>query len=108
MKRAFPRSAACDLMCRQAGLRRAGFRPGRAERAEKAEGKIKQTSTTSGRFEGKPLSAHCSGAPFPAPWFLPRRAGDPRKALHLLDFDRHYSPETGVFRVFGAESANER
>ncbi|RCI80098.1 hypothetical protein DNK03_00420 [Brucella anthropi] len=74
-----------------------GRKGGRAEGAEKAEGKIKQTGTTSGRFEGKPLSAHCLGAPFPAPWFLPRRAGDSREALRLLDFDRHYSPETGGF-----------
>lgn len=97
MRTAFPRSAASIPMCRQAGLRLAGFRAGRAEGAEKAEGKIKQTGTTSGRFEGKPLSAHCLGAPFPAPWFLPRRAGDSREALRLLDFDRHYSPETGGF-----------
>ena len=95
---AFLRSARSVPVSGQAGLRLAEFRSGRAERAEKAEGKIKQTGTLSGRFEGKPLSAHCWGAPFPALWFLARRAGDFREALHLLAFDRHYSPESGVFR----------
>lgn len=97
MSMSFPRSLGQFPVCSQAGSRLAAFPAERAERKGKAEGKIKQTGTTSGRFEGKPLSAHCLGAPFPAPWFLPRRAGDSREALRLLDFDRHYSPETGGF-----------
>lgn len=104
MRMVFPRSAALIPVCSQAGLRRAAFPAGRAVGAGKAEGKIKQTGTTSGRFEGKPLSAHCSGAPFPAPWFLLRRAGDSRKALSFLGFDQHYSPKSGVFSHFSARA----
>lgn len=104
MRTAFLHSAVLMSVCKQVGLRLAGFRTGRAERAEKAEGKIKETGTTSGRFEGKPLSAHCWGAPFPALWFLARRAGDARKALSLLGFDRHYRRKSPDFRQFRPEA----
>lgn len=104
MKRAFPRSAACDPMCRQAGLRLVGFREGKAERAEKAEGKIKETGTTLARFLGKPLSAHCWGAPFPALWILPRRAGSSGEALSLLGFERHYRRKSPDFQQFRPEA----
>ena len=67
-----------------------------AEKAGKAEGKIKETGTLSGRFLGKPLSAHCFGARRTAPCFWVSRAAIWRKALALLDFDRHYSRISAV------------
>ena len=96
MRIAFPRPLALVPVCSQAGSRLAAFPVGRAERSEKAEGKIKETGTTGRRFLGKPLSAHCSGAPFPAPWFSSPRAAIWRKALALLGFDRHYSRISAV------------
>ena len=91
MKVAFPRSAADDPVCSQAGSRLAAYRAGEAEKDERAEGKIKETGTLSGRFLGKPLSAHCFGARRTAPCFWVSRAAIWRKALALLGFDRHYS-----------------
>ena len=67
-----------------------------AEKAGKAEGKIKETGTLSGRFLGKPLSAHCFGARRTAPCFWVSRAAIWRKALALLGFDRHYSRRLAV------------
>ena len=91
MKVAFPRSAAHDPVCSQAGSRLAAYRAGEAEKDERAEGKIKETGTLSGRFLGKPLPAHCFGARRTAPCFWVSRAAIWRKALALLGFDRHYS-----------------
>jgi hypothetical protein len=68
-----------------------------SERGANYEGKIKETGTTSGRFQGKPLSAHCFGVALAAPWFWPLRAASRRKALALLGFDRHHSSKSGVF-----------
>lgn len=97
MRTAFP---ALIPVCRQAGFRLAGFLAGKAERAGKAEGKIKETGTMSGRFLKLLLSAHCLGAPRPAPWFWTRSAGIWRNPLALLAYDRHYGPEWGVFPRF--------
>ncbi|PQA75104.1 hypothetical protein C3731_02455 [Brucella oryzae] len=96
MKVAFPRSAALVPVCRQAGLRLTAYRTGRAERGEGAEGKIKETGTLSGRFLGKPLSAHCFEARRTAPSFWVWRAAMWRKALALLGFDRHFSRRLAV------------
>ena len=57
MSMASPRSFGPVSVCSQAGLRLAAFPAGRAKREGKAEGKIKETGTLSGRFLGKPLSA---------------------------------------------------
>ena len=89
MRMAFPRPLALVPVCSQAGSRLAAFPVGRAERSEKAEGKIKETGTLSGRFLGKPLSAHCFGTRRTAPCFWASRAAIWRKALALLGFDRH-------------------
>lgn len=97
---AFPRSVAFVQVCRQAGLRLAAFPAGGAERVGKAEGKIKETGTTSGRFQGKPLSAHCFGAALAAPSFWSPRAASRRKALALQGFGRHHSPRSGFFSGF--------
>ena len=59
------------------------------EKAGKAEGKIKEAGSLSGRFLGKPLSAHCFGARRTAPCFWVSRAAIWRKALALQGFDRH-------------------
>jgi len=67
-----------------------------AEKAGKAEGKIKETGTLSGWFLGKSLSAHCFGARRTAPCFWASRAAIWRKALALLGFDRHYSRRLAV------------
>lgn len=107
MRMAFPRLFALVPVCSQAGSRLAAFPVGRAERSEKAEGKIKETGTMRRRFQGKPLSAHCFGAALTAPWFRPSRAAMTRKALALQGFKRHHSPKSGLFRrfrVFGPEA----
>lgn len=101
MRLVFPRSVAVIPVCRPAGSRRAAIREGRAERAEKAEGKIKETGTTSGRFLKLLLSAHWLAGPRAAPWFLIHSAAIVRNVLALLDFDRHHSPKSGSFPRFG-------
>ncbi|MFG1306844.1 hypothetical protein V5F34_22220 [Xanthobacter autotrophicus] len=102
MRIAFPRPLALGPVCSQAGSRLAAFPVGRAERSEKAEGKIKETGTTLGRFQGKPLSAHCFGAALAAPSFWSPRAAMSRKALPLLGFERHHSPKSGRFPALDA------
>lgn len=104
MRMAFPRSFALVPVCSQAGARLVAFPVGRAERSERAEGKIKETGTTWRRFQGKPLSAHCFGAPFPAPCFLSPRAAPQCKALAFLGFDRHHSPKSDGFPHFWPEA----
>ena len=97
---AFPCPFVLVPVCSQAGSRLAALSVGRAERSEKAEGKIKETGTTSGRFQGKPLSAHCFGAALAAPSSWSPRAASRRKALALQGFDRHHSPRSGFFDGF--------
>lgn len=96
MRMAFSRPLALVPVCSEARLRLAAFPVGRAERLEKAEGKIKETGTLSGRFLGKPLSAHCFEARRTAPSFWVWRAAMWRKALALLGFDRHFSRRLAV------------
>ena len=91
MSTASPRAFGPLPVCSQARGRLAAFPAGRAKRERKAEGKIKETGTLSGRFLGKPLSAHCFGTPRTVPCFWASRAAIWRKALALLGFDRHYS-----------------
>ncbi|WP_262422600.1 lytic transglycosylase domain-containing protein [Brevundimonas denitrificans] len=64
MRAAFPRSAALISASSPAGLRPAGFPAGRAEKTERAEGKIKEDGTISGRFWKLLLSAHWLGGQF--------------------------------------------
>lgn len=96
MSMASPRAFGPLPVCSQAGERLAVFPAGRAKRAGKAEGKIKETGTLSDRFLGKPLSAHCFGERRAAPCFWASRAAMWRKALALLGFDRHYSRRLAV------------
>lgn len=96
----FPRSLAFVPVCSQAGLRLVAFPVGRAERSEKAEGKIKETGTMRRRFLGKPLSAHCFGAALAAPSLSTMRAAMARKALALLGFGRPHSRKSGFFGGF--------
>lgn len=61
-----------------------------AERAGKAEGKIKETGTPRRRFLGKPLSAHCFRGADVAPCFPGCGAALCGKSLNLLRYFRHY------------------
>ena len=104
MRAAFPRSAALIPVSSQAGFCPAGFPAGGAEKAERAEGKIKEDGTMSGRFWKLSLSAHWLGEPRAAPYFLPPRAACLRKALALQGFDRHHGRRTPDFGRFGLEA----
>ena len=104
MRIAFPRPLALVPVCSQAGSRLAAFPVGRAERSEKAEGKIKETGTTSGRFLKLLLSAHWLGGRFRHHGFEGPRAAILRKALALQGFERHHRRRSAVFRRFRLES----
>ena len=104
MRVAFPRSAALIPVSSRAGFRPAGFPAGGAEKAERAEGKIKEDGTMSGRFRKLLLSAHWLGEPRAAPWFSTPRAAISRKALALLGLERHHRRRSAVFRRFWLES----
>ena len=104
MKVAFPRSAADDPVCSQAGSRLAAYRAGEAEKDDRAEGKIKETGTRSAGFLKLLLSAHWLGEPRAAPWFSTPRAAISRKALALLGLERHHRRRSAVFRRFWLES----
>jgi len=98
MRVAFPRPAARFRVCRQASLRLAAFPVGRAETAEKAEGKIEETGTLSGRFPKLSLSAHWLGGRFRHHGFEGLSAAILRNALALLVFDRHHGRRLHDFR----------
>ncbi len=102
MRMSFPRLLALVPVCSQAGSRLAACPAGKAERSEKAEGKIKETGTMRLRFQGKPLSAHCFGSALTAPSLSPLRAALARKALALQGFERHHSPKSGLLGGFGS------
>lgn len=104
MRMAFPRLAAIIPVSSQAGLRPAGFWAGRAEKAERAEGKIKEDGTMSGRFWKLLLSAHWLGGRFRHHGFEGPRAAISRKALALQGFERHHRPISACFRRFWLES----
>ena len=104
MMAAFPRSAALIPMSSQASLRLAGFPAGGAEKAERAEGKIKEDGTMLGRFWKLLLSAHWLGVRFRHHGFEGLRAASLRKALPLQGFERHYRRRSAVFWQFGLES----
>lgn len=77
---------------------------GEAERAEKREGKIKETGTMSARFLKLLLSAHWLGSPRAAPHFEGHGAARRLNTLALLAFERHYGLESGVSRRFRPEA----
>ena len=104
MRAAFPRSAALVSASGRAGLRPAGFSAGGAEKAERAEGKIKEDGTISGRFWKLLLSAHWLGGRFRHHGFEGPRAAILRKALALLGFERHHRRRSAGFRGFWPES----
>ena len=104
MKAAFLRSAALISASGRAGLRPAGFPAGGAEKAERAEGKIKEDGTMSGRFWKLLLSAHWLGGPRAAPCFSASRAAMLRKALALPGFDRHHDRRLPDFLGFWPEA----
>lgn len=104
MRAAFPRSAALVSASGRAGLRPAGFPAGGAEKTERAEGKIKEDGTMSGRFWKLLLSAHWLGDRFRHHGFEGPRAAISHKALALLGFERHHRRRLAVFRRFWLES----
>lgn len=63
-----------------------------AEKAGKAEGKIKETGTPRRRFLGKPLSAHCFRGAEVAPCFQGRGAALAVSTLKSLGYLRHRAP----------------
>jgi hypothetical protein len=63
-----------------------------AERAGKAQGKIKETGTPWRRFLGKPLSAHCFPGAEVAPCFPGRGAVLTVNALKSLGYLWHRAP----------------
>ncbi|MCO6390061.1 MULTISPECIES: hypothetical protein [Alphaproteobacteria] len=103
MRAAFPRSAALISASSPAGLRPAGFPAGRAEKTERAEGKIKEDGTISGRFWKLLLSAHWLGGQFRHHGFEGPRAAISRKALALQGFEQHHRRRSAVFRHFRPE-----
>ena len=104
MRAVFPRSAVLIPVSSQAGLRPTGFPAGKAEKEERAEGKIKEDGTMSGRFWKLLLSAHWLGDRFRHHGFEGPRAAISHKALALLGFERHHRPISAVFRWFYQES----
>lgn len=72
---------------------------GGAERAERREGKIKQSGTLSGRFENLLLSAHWLASPGAALHIVAARAAHWLNTLALLAFQRHYGPKRYVFAL---------
>jgi hypothetical protein len=104
MRAAFPHSAALIPVSSQAGSCPADFPAGGVEKAERAEGKIKEDSTISGRFWKLLLSAHWLGGRFRHHGFEGSRAAISHKALALLGFERHHRPISAVFRWFYQES----
>lgn len=104
MRGVFPRSARSVPVSSHTGFRLAGFPAGRAERAVKAEGKIKEHGTTSPMFSKLLLSAHWLGEPRAAPCFWTARAVILRKALALLGFDRHHGRRLPDFPRFWTEA----
>ena len=104
MRTAFPRSAALIPVSSRAGFRPAGFPAGGAEKAERAEGKIKEDGTIWGRFWKLLLSAHWLGGRFRHHGFEGPRAAILRKALALQGFERHHRRRSAGFRGFWPES----
>ena len=80
------------------------MRAGEAEKDERAEGKIKETGTTLAGILKLLLSAHWIGEQRESPCFLIPRAAMLRKALALLDFDRHHDRRLPDFLGFWPEA----
>jgi len=99
-----PRAFGPLPLCSQARGRLAAFPAGRVKRAGKAEGKIKETGTTSARFLNLLLSAHWLGEPRKALLLWTSRAACPRIALAFRGFDRHHSLKSDDFRRFSFEA----
>ena len=98
MVTAFLGSTAFIPVCRPPGLRLVAFLEGRADRAKKAEGKIKETGTLAGRFLKLSLSAHCLRRAWTAPRSWHRSAAILREGPLFLSFDRHRGYKSPGFR----------
>lgn len=91
-------------VCSGGGWQQAYSSAGGAQRRQRAEGKIKETGTTSGRFLKLLLSAHWLGRLLAAPHFFGRSAAYCLNTLSLLDFQRHRSPKSGISGCFWSEA----
>ena len=80
------------------------MKAGGAEKAGRAEGKIKEDGTISGRFWKLLSSAHWLGGRFRHHGFEEPRAAILRKALALQGFERHHRPMSACFRRFWLET----
>ena len=80
------------------------MKAGGTEKAGRAEGKIKEDGTISGRFWKLLLAAHWLGGRFRHHGFEGPRAAILRNALALQGFERHHRPISAVFRRFSLES----
>jgi hypothetical protein len=97
MKMAIRRSLAAVSVCRRTAWNPGQKPAGGAERAERREGKIKQSGTLSGRFGKLLLSAHWLGSPRAALHLRVARAAHRLNTLALQAFQRHYSLRQSVF-----------
>ncbi|QDC02708.1 hypothetical protein [Mesorhizobium sp. 8] len=104
MRMAFPRALAFVPVCSQASLRLAAFPVGEAETAEKAEGKIEETGTLSGRFPKLSLSAHWLGGRFRHHGSEGWSAAISCNAMALLVFNRHRGRRLRDLRRFRPEA----
>lgn len=97
MKTAGRRSLATVSVCRRIAWIPGQKPAGGAERAERREGKIKQSGTLSGRFGNLLLSAHWLASPRTALQLLVARAVHWLHTLAFLAFQRHYGPKRRIF-----------
>ncbi|MFZ5747146.1 MAG: hypothetical protein ACOY45_05740 [Pseudomonadota bacterium] len=100
MKTAIERDVASVSVCRRIAGIPGEKTAGDAEKAERREGKIKQSGTLSGRLGEKLLSAHWLGLSRTALHFCGHGAVYSRNALDLLALHRHYHLKSGVLPGF--------
>ncbi|TGY88775.1 hypothetical protein E5163_06455 [Marinicauda algicola] len=100
MKTAIRRDVASVSVCRRIAWIPGQRHAGEAKKAERREGKIKQSGTLSGRFGKKLLSAHWLGLSRTALHFCGHGAVYSRNALDLLALHRHYHLKSAVLSGF--------
>lgn len=106
MKTAIRYDLAAVSVCRRIARIRGQKPAGGAERAERREGKIKQSGTMSGRFGKFLLSAHWLGSLRAALYEWSSRAVSWRNTLALLGCERHCcaKPRVSAPSRFGRRS----
>lgn len=97
MKTAIRRDVASVSVCRWIAWIPGQRHAGEAKKAERREGKIKQSGTMSGRFGKFLLSAHSLGSARAALHFRANGAAHWLNTLALLKVERHYSLKRRIF-----------